>query len=358
LEGAQPFSLGNDENSNPETSAVPVMSLVNHPHGTLVSAADSRPNYEHLYFNAAYLPVKDIHPVCFETCNKLHSEQTTTVSMNLGRDLHGTAGSCPLPNVASTQQPCSFKGSILNGPHAACESLHLELQSENLSNSHPENSDRSNHPDILSISNSCPERQGSVKFERQPSPALTSSVKQSSLDLSNQDIMEIMLPRTSIGKVTEAELTEAAVLSSLVCENLPADPLVKSKECKQVGTDVSQGRDVKVVPFSRVALRKINGPDVSLRKSTSFEPGLEEKARIDFEKRTKLRKRRRSVSASGIGAMLLKVVRVSDSRALDTIPMSEHRISDAGPAQSNDQVSPPTTSLHQDAQIEVKTSPP
>lgn len=356
MKGALPFTHDNDENSNPETGAVLLMSIENHPRSTLVSTVDSRPNYEHLYFNPAYLPVKDIHPVCFETSNKLHSEQATTVSVTMSHDLHGPARSCLLPTVASTQQPCSSKGSKPNGPNAACESLHLELRSENLSNTHPENSNRSNHNDILPISNSSPVRldmQGSVKLGRQPSPAIKSSVKQSLLDLSYQDMKEIILPRTSIGKVTEAELTEAAVLSSLVCENPPADPLPTSKECKQVGRGVSQGRDVEEISFSRVGFRKINDPDVSLRKSTSFEPGLEEKVRIDHEKRTKLRKRRRSVSASGIGAMLLKVVRVSDSRPLDILPMSDHRVSDAGPVQSMGQFPPPIISLHQDAQAEV-----
>lgn len=295
VKGALSFSHGNDENSNSETSTVPVMSFQNHPH-FLVTSADSRPNHKFLYYNPAFMPVKDIHPVYIETCNSPHS------------------------------------GS--------------------LSNSHPVNSDRSNHP---SISNPSPQRQRSIKFGRQPSPFRTSRGTQSLLDHSDQDIKEIMLPRTSISKVTEAELTEAAVMSSLVCENLPAHPSLKMKERKQVGTEVGQDRDVEEISFRRLGLRKINSHDMSLRKSTSFELGSNEKMRIDLEKSTKLRKRRRSVSASGIGAMLLKVVHVPNSRAPDTIPMSEERVFPMQVPCSRAEPSSATYhNSHQDVQVEIE----
>ena len=152
------------------------------------------------------------------------------------------------------------------------------------------------------------ERFVSVAPRQEPSPLVLDAIHGKSCDLG------ALFSSKSPDKVTEEELTEAAFLSSLVCEgpaskadNLddPSQPLLSSSEWG-VASDT-----------------KLSGNETTLKATMeadslmdSFSLGVnEDKARTELEsaKRAKLRKRRRSVSASGIGAMLLKVVRVSDS---------------------------------------------
>jgi hypothetical protein len=321
-----PCANGEYEDSHPKATEAPKIASENPSHGLLGSTEDSWPNGAYLCSNAAHLPVKDIHPVCFETTNKLRTEQAT---LDMGHDLQEIARSCTLSTVASTQQPYLSRGSNCNEPGlAACEPLHLELQSGKLSNGtpHPENSHRINHPDVLPTSNSCP----------------------AGTDLSYQDIKEVTLPRTCEGafqpKVlvsnqgNEAEKnahsiaysSDKAAEAGLLCEK---GSVLFPEEPKQVVTDASQ--DVE----KEVGLREANGSGACLRKSTSFELG---------EMRTKARKRRRSVSASGIGAMFLKIVRTSelDPPEARSLPRAEPEVPDATPL-------PPTT-LHQDAPFEVR----
>lgn len=117
-------------------------------------------------------------------------------------------------------------------------------------------------------------------------------------------------------KVTEEELTEAAVLSSLVCDNNPNNPVLASEDSQQCPVSSSEEGESEEARLNRIketVTENIGKPDALLTKSISFEPGLGERSKLETERRSKLRKRQRSVSASGIGAMLLKVVRVSDS---------------------------------------------
>ena len=122
-------------------------------------------------------------------------------------------------------------------------------------------------------------------------------------------------------KVTEEELTEAAFLSSLVCENDSVGPVLISEESKQFPLNSSDGGDMEVVRMSmddEIFLKEVCKPEPCLTRGNSFETGMGEKSKNEHEIKSKLRKRRRSVSASGIGAMLLKVVRVSDSGPIVT----------------------------------------
>lgn len=122
-------------------------------------------------------------------------------------------------------------------------------------------------------------------------------------------------------KVTEEELTEAAFLSSLVCENDSVGPVLISEESKQFPLIPSDGGDMEVVRMSmddEIFLKEVCKPEPCLTRGNSFETGMGEKSKNEHEIKSKLRKRRRSVSASGIGAMLLKVVRVSDSGPIVT----------------------------------------
>ncbi|KAG0576277.1 hypothetical protein KC19_5G068200 [Ceratodon purpureus] len=348
--GAMSCATGDDENSHPKAAEVPMISVGNPSHGTLASTENSWPKGGYLSSNAAHLPVKDIHPVCFETTNKLRTEQVPTVSTDMGYDLlPEITRSSSLSTVASTHQAYLSRDSNYKGPElAGCEPLFLEQQSEHLSNeTHPENTYRINHPDMLPTSNSCP----------------------AGIDLSCQDIKEVTLPGTSEAfetnvlvcnqgsemekkahsviayssdKVDEAGLTKAEILSSLVCEK---DSVLVPEESKQVVIDESQGKEVKEFHFSaekEVDLRKINGSESCLRKSTSFELG---------EKKTKVRKRRRSVSASGIGAMLLKIVRTSEPESIGgrSLPRAESEVSGSSPL-------PPTANLHQCAPFETETN--
>ena len=117
-------------------------------------------------------------------------------------------------------------------------------------------------------------------------------------------------------KVTEEELTEAAVLSSLVCENNPNDTVLASEDSQQCpvsSSEEGETEEVRLNGIKETVTENICKPETLLTKSISFEPGLGERSKLEAERRSKLRKRQRSVSASGIGAMLLKVVRVSDS---------------------------------------------
>ena len=335
----------NYEDLQTKATEVLMISSNSPSHGLMGFSGDPCPNGEYLCSNAAHLPVKDIHPVCFETTNKLRTEQELTMSRDMGLDLHEIARSCSFSAVDSTQQPYLSRVSNCNGPElAACEPLHLDLQSRNLSNRIPsENSHRINHPDVLPTSNSCP----------------------AGIDLSYQDIKEVTVPHTceafqtkvlvcnqeneaaknyhsmaySPDKVVEAGLREAKIQSTLVYEN---GSVLLLEESKQV-TDASQSKDVGEIHFSakkEVGLRKINGSEPYLRKSTSFELG---------EKRTKVRKRRRSVSASGIGAMLLKIVRTSEPATLEarSLPRTESDVYNASSL-------PVTTSLHRDGQFKVR----
>lgn len=341
---AVPCANGNYEYSQPKTIEVPKISSENLAQDSMGSSEDSWLSGEHMCWNAAHLPVKDIHPVCFQTINTLRSEELT-MSLDMDHDLHETARSCSLSTDTSAQHPSSSRDSNCYGPElAACEPL--RLQSGNQSHgTYPESSHRINHPDVSPTSNSC----------------------SAGLEISYQDIKEVMLPRTcgvfetevsvcnqgneaeknghsisfSSDKVAEARLiTEAGMASSLECVNSSALIL---ETCKQAVTDAtSQDKDVNEIHFSpekEIEVKKINRSEACLRKSNSFELG---------EKR-KVHKRRRSVSASGIGAMLLKTVRTSEPES----QREARSLSRAEPEVSNASHLPPTTSLHQDAQFEV-----
>ncbi|XP_073389940.1 uncharacterized protein [Physcomitrium patens] len=378
--GVTPSDHVNDENSHFE----------NQPQGTKMPTLETWSSHEQWNWNAAYMPVKDIHPVCFETITKKRSEQPmTTRSLDLGRDLYGSARRSSFSNAASMQLSCVSKGSNPDGSESFNESL-----SGNLSSTHIENSYRIKHSDALLISQSL----GSGYLSWQPSPNITPSKRQSFLDQTHQNLKNLHchplpLPppsqasqttgtvaiqqekqkkaaSTLSDKVTEEDLTEAAILSSLVGEDDPAGPVLISEESKRIVPSASLGRQVGEVLFSserEIGLRNPSGPDACLRKSISFEPTTEEKSRIGHENRNKLRKRRRSVSASGIGAMLLKVVRVSDTGPSETmtVPIADAKVS--GVDQNRDypdqtimprgsQSQFPTTRLHQDCLAEPEAN--
>lgn len=146
---------------------------------------------------------------------------------------------------------------------------------------------------------------------------------------SPEDSTDFQTLLLTTGKVTEAELTEAAVRSSLQREDYLSGPLFISEEPQQDESLESIG-EIKgnQVLTSGLKIEEVTDPrrtcnsDVCLNRSVSCEPGA------GAERKKKLRKRRRSVSASGIGAMLLKVVRVSDSG-----PMVTRRLPKVGPAE-------------------------
>lgn len=133
-------------------------------------------------------------------------------------------------------------------------------------------------------------------------------------------------------KVTEEELTEAAVLSSLMSEEYLTGPLFFSSEDSQKNLLKSNGEKRSHVSSpdhvrSETGLIKATcNSDACLTKCMSFEPVARDKSKAEADRKSKVRKRRRSVSASGIGAMLLKVVRVSDSG-----PMLTRRLPKVGP---------------------------
>lgn len=376
---------------------------------SMLFSTDSWPNHEQMYWNPAYLPVKDIHPVCFETTPKLRTEQPmTSRSLDMGYDLHGFVRRSSFSTVTSAPPPSSSRAFNPSGPEDASnptlrlgDSLQSESRREKLSSAHVNNSYRFNHRDVQSNLNSYPgglETRSSVELQRQPLPISTPSRKESLLDPTRQDFKNfhshpLPLPppskasqvkvmkdgvRTQIlkqgkhvtcssDKVSEEYLTETAFLSSLVCEDDPVGPVLIQEGPKQLDTNPNQVEETVFIKEKEVGLRNNSDPGACVRKSASFEPGLEEKSRIEHEKRTKLRKRRRSVSASGIGAMLLKVVRVSDTGPLETraVPMAELEHSRLDPVQSGNQCGfqttvlsmgqsqPPTTTLNEGAEVEV-----
>jgi len=129
-------------------------------------------------------------------------------------------------------------------------------------------------------------------------------------------------------KVTEEELTEAAVLSSLMSEEYLTGPLFFSSEDSQRNLLKSERRTHVASPDARngAGLMAACDSNACLSKCMSFEPVARDKSKAEADRKSKARKRRRSVSASGIGAMLLKVVRVSDSG-----PLLTRRLPKVGP---------------------------
>lgn len=197
------------------------------------------------------------------------------------------------------------------------------------------------------------ERFVSLAPHQEPSPLVLDAVHGKSCDLG------ALFSSKSPDKVTEEELTEAAFLSSLVCEepaskadNLddPSQPLLSSTEWG-IASDT-----------------KLSGNETSLKATMeadslmdNFSLGVNEdksNAELESAKRAKLRKRRRSVSASGIGAMLLKVVRVSDSGAVGNrkLPKVGPDSSGMDPQRARDYVILKTSQI--DVGQHVEPSPP
>ncbi|KAG0627730.1 hypothetical protein M758_2G223900 [Ceratodon purpureus] len=133
-------------------------------------------------------------------------------------------------------------------------------------------------------------------------------------------------------KVTEEELTEAAVLSSLMSEEYLTSPvfMLSEKSQQNLLTSPLEKHTPIFSPSTRSETGLTRSPcnsDACLKKCMSFEPVARDKSKAESDRKAaKLRKRRRSVSASGIGAMLLKVVRVSDSG-----PIITRRLPKVGP---------------------------
>lgn len=264
--------------------------------GLLGSAVDSWP-VENLNMDAAYLPVCDVCPTEFETTDTSFTEQSATSSLNMDHDLQGIACMSSFPDSNSTNLPSLSKPNELD---AACEEpLHLELQNGKILSIHSESSDQIIY----------------YKDNQEVTLALTSQTKDFICTQENETNQSTQ-PISSSDEGAKAKLTETAFQSCLVGEMVPVSPVLLLEESKGIDTVGSQREGGEISPCweKDVTLSTdFNSSDACLSKRSGSGPG--DDARTET-KRTKLPKRRRSGSASGLGDMVVKVIRVTESESI------------------------------------------
>lgn len=317
--------------------SVPIIPVGNPSLGSMVSSVASRPEDEHLCVDAAHFPVITIYPVDLETANLLHADQVTVRSLDMEFNPKGVSRMSSFSNGTSTHLPALSKSDLM-GLDAACdELLLLELQNRSMSSTLVEIPD----PIINHVK------------DKEVTLTLTSLTKDS-VGTQGNEANQNNRAISSSNEGTGTLLTEAVFLSSRL-----GDTKFMLEKPKSIVTDEHQSKDVEEILLRRekeVTLSiTFNDPDSCRRKSTGSAPGRRDKARTLAEKRKNLLKRRRSVSASDLGALLVKVVCLTESEPPEkrAFTAPEPELSRIDFSQSIDQLQRLSICPRQGAQAEI-----